>query len=186
MGSHLSASRLSQLFSVLSVGILIAGCAQGVPSEDDAGGLSGEVLFESLVDFERLLASSEKFYGGISFRGGSAASDNLVVYLLEESKEDFARSALQKAFGENHAAEVEFRVWEEDKTSASPALKGELTSQLIGGKALISVDYEEPKDRVSLGISDLSVVNEIEQSLQNQGIEREAIIIRAARPVTTY
>lgn len=121
-------------------------------------------------------------FGGISFGGAEPRVENLIVYLLEAGRQETARTVLRDVFGDE-ADLIDLQVRDQKETVATEELKRSLRRDVLYYPDVISLDYDETVDRISVGLLTAEPVTPVEQIFTDRGIPLEAVILGVEEPV---
>ncbi|MBI2161767.1 MAG: hypothetical protein HYU25_15570 [Candidatus Rokubacteria bacterium] len=130
----------------------------------------------TMESYDDLLARVEERVPG--FGGMFVGQDGrLAVYLLDLSQLAAARSAIEAVFGAQRVPAAGVRALQGQYTVSQLKQWTERATEMLGVSGVTTVDLDEAKNRVAIGLEDDSATQTVEQALASLGIPREAVVI---------
>lgn len=102
----------------------------------------------------------------------------LAVYLLDPSELPAARSAIEAVFGADRVPASGVRAVQGQYTVSDLKRWTELAAAVLEIPGVTTVDLDEGKNRVAIGIEDESRTRAVEQALPRLGIPREVVTVQ--------
>jgi len=101
----------------------------------------------------------------------------LAIYLLDQSQLPAALAAIDSVFGPQTVPPAGVKVLQGQYTISQLKQWTDLLRDLLTMPGVTTLDLNEATNRVTVGISDSSLIPSVERTLQSQAIPREAVSI---------
>jgi hypothetical protein len=101
----------------------------------------------------------------------------LAVYLIEASQLAVARSAIESVFGAQRVPAAGVRALQGQYTVSQLKRWTERATEMLEVSGVTTVDLDDARNRVAIGIEDNSRTRTVEQALVSLGIPRKAVVI---------
>jgi hypothetical protein len=129
-----------------------------------------------MESYDELLVRVEERAPG--FGGMFIGQDGrLAVYLLDPSQLVAARSAIETVFGAQRVPAAGVRPLKGQYTVSQLKRWSERATEMLEVSGVTTVDLDEAKNRVAIGIEVESRTRTVEQALVSLGIPRKAVVI---------
>jgi hypothetical protein len=118
------------------------------------------------------------------FGGMYVDSDGrLVLYLLDTAQLPAARSAIEAVFGPDRVPAAGVRAVKAQYTVSQLAAWTRRAAAVLELTGVTLVDLDEARNRVAIGVDDLSRVTTVEKALSSIKIPRAAVVIDVTGPI---
>jgi len=151
-------------------------------SSNSLGGQGRTAKSSKMETYDDLLIRVEGKAPG--FGGMFTAEDGqLVVYLLDPSTIDLARSAIESIFGHSIVPAAGVRSSRGRYTVSQLKRWADRATELLAKPGVVAVDLDEARNRVTIGIEGTANKTAVSKALHSLGIPPEAILLKEMDPV---